>query len=79
MHLGEEEGCLTLDVYVPLKCMSPSAKCAVMVWIYGGAWVLGDKDEFGLYDAYNLANEYEVIVVAMNYRLDVLGWLALLA
>ena len=48
-----------------------------MQWIYGGAWILGDNYEFSLYDGTNLAEKNGVIVVAANYRLDVLGWLAL--
>ena len=37
-----KEDCLTLDVYVPEGC-TPSTPCPVMQWIYGGAWIVGDK------------------------------------
>jgi carboxylesterase type B len=43
----------------------------------GGAWILGSNDEFGLYDGTDLAAEYGVVIVAANYRLDTLGWMAL--
>jgi len=49
----------------------------VLQWIYGGAWILGSNWEFGRYDATTLVEKYDVIVVAGNYRLDSLGWLAL--
>jgi carboxylesterase type B len=29
-------------------------------WIYGGAWILGDNYEFGLYDATKLAGDHKV-------------------
>ena len=48
-----------------------------MHWIYGGAWTIGSNEEFGTYDGTNLAKKNKVVVVAGNYRLDVLGWLAL--
>ncbi len=48
-----------------------------MQWIYGGAWILGDNKEFGEYDGKALAKAHDVVIVAANYRLDALGWLAL--
>jgi carboxylesterase type B len=75
VSLGQED-CLYLDVYVPTQCTA-AKPCPVMQWIYGGAWITGDSNEFGLYDATRLATANGVIVVAGNYRLDVLGWLAL--
>ena len=74
-HLGSED-CLYLSVYVPSQC-TITTPCKVMQWIFGGAWIIGDNHEFGIYDASKLATTHGVIVVAGNYRLDVLGWLAL--
>jgi len=48
-----------------------------MQWIYGGAWILCDNFEFGIYNASHLATTHDVIVVAGDYRLDAMGWLAL--
>jgi para-nitrobenzyl esterase len=45
-----------------------------MQWIHGGAWFVGENSK---YNGSSLAEKYGVIVVAANYRLDVLGWLAL--
>ncbi len=49
----------------------------VMFWIYGGGFRLGDAYEFGLYDFITFAREQNVVVVAANYRIGALGFLAL--
>lgn len=64
------EDCLTLNVWTP----STTGKAPVMVWIHGGALVTGSSKET-LYDGARLARE-GVVVVSINYRLGVLGWLA---
>lgn len=64
------EDCLTLNVWTP----SAAGKAPVMVWIHGGALVTGSSKET-LYDGVRLARE-GVVVVSINYRLGVLGWLA---
>jgi carboxylesterase type B len=45
--------------------------------VYGGGFVIGSSDEFGLYDGTNLATKHQVILVAPNYRVGSLGFLAL--
>ena len=75
--LGDED-CLLLHVAVPDEC-TPTSPCAVLFWIYGGAFVLGSDEEFGYYDPVELARTQRVIVVASNYRLGSLGFLALKA
>ena len=75
IHLGDED-CLYLSVYVPSQCTITNP-CPVMQWIYGGAWIIGQNEEFGLYDGSKIAMTHGVVVVAGNYRLDSLGWLAL--
>ena len=68
--LPMSEDCLTLNVWVP-----PHAEHApVFFWIHGGALVTGSSRE-PTYDGRRLA-ERGVIVVSINYRLGVLGWLA---
>lgn len=71
------EDCLYLSVSVPDACAGPGASCPVMVWIYGGAFILGDEWEFGFYDAANLAASRGVVVVAPQYRLGPFGFTAL--
>lgn len=72
--LGNED-CLYLHVTVPDH--DPSETLPVMVWVYGGAYMLGDAEEFGLYDPSNLSTKEKVIVVAMNYRVTTFGFMAL--
>ena len=79
MGRGSED-CLYLSLYSPPQCIgnNASAPCAVMFWVHGGAWMLGD--DIGRHSSYNgstLAMLHDVIVIAVNYRLDALGWLAL--
>jgi carboxylesterase type B len=52
--------------------------CPVMLWIHGGAWIIGDDiGRGGGYNGSALALQHGVVVVAINYRLDAFGWLAL--
>ena len=39
--------------------------------------MFGDGTEFGLYDATNIVNAHNIIVVSFNYRLSALGFIAL--
>ncbi|NBB16524.1 carboxylesterase family protein [Caulobacter sp. SLTY] len=64
------EDCLSLNIWRPAN----AAKAPVMVWIHGGSLVAGGA-RGGLYDGAALARR-GVIVVTVNYRLGVLGYLA---
>ena len=64
------EDCLSLNVWAPAKAQ----KAPVLVWIHGGSLVTGASSET-VYDGAKLA-EHGVIVVSINYRLGVLGYLA---
>jgi len=67
-----DEDCLVLDVYVPVP--TPS-NAAVMVWIHGGGYFVGTGTFEGL-DSSPLAAIGDVIVVAIQYRLGILGFLS---
>ena len=69
----ESEDCLNLNVFAPEKARN----LPVFVWIYGGSSVEGHVgwDFYGPLD--NIVRRHPCIVVAMNYRLGVLGYLAL--
>ena len=68
------EDCLFLNVYTPdHKPRADAAGFPVMVWIHGGALVVGESD---LYDPVKLVTQGDVIVVTINYRLGYLGFLA---
>ncbi|KAI9842058.1 MAG: hypothetical protein M1837_007483 [Sclerophora amabilis] len=79
----ESEDCLFLDVIVPeeiYKSRDEGEGAAVLVWIYGGGYVSGNKtegaDPAGLFArSVNATGEY-VIFVSLNYRLGAFGWLA---
>ena len=66
------EDCLLLNVYVPGNATSNS-RLAVMLWIHGGAYIIGDTI---FYDGSFLASEGNVIVVTAAYRLGVFGFLS---
>ena len=70
--LGQED-CLTLNVYAPPATAGAGRGRPVMVWLHGGAFVLGSS---GQYDPSRLAREQGVVVVTVNYRLGALGFLA---
>ncbi|GJF08120.1 carboxylic ester hydrolase [Mycolicibacterium cyprinidarum] len=77
LELGRQtdEDCLTLNVWTPMATpdSAPAAPRPVMVWIHGGSFVNGSG---GIYDAQRLAVRGDIIVVTINYRLGVLGFLA---
>jgi len=64
------EDCLTLNIWTPAN----AAKAPVMVWIHGGSLSGGYSHE-AMYDGARMA-ERGVVVVSINYRLGVLGYLA---
>lgn len=84
------EDCLFLDIYVPKKVLDSNSHVAdvpVVVWFYGGAYVMGAKSNtdsnnplyigHGLINAaHKLAGQEDIIFVAGNYRLGAFGWLA---
>ncbi|HZZ40436.1 MAG TPA: carboxylesterase/lipase family protein [Acidobacteriaceae bacterium] len=70
---GESEDCLNLNVWTPAK--DQHAKLPVMVWIFGGGFVAGATSE-PRQDGTHLAHK-GVVVVSMNYRLGLFGFLAL--
>ncbi|SZF04152.1 unnamed protein product [Blumeria hordei] len=73
------EDCLFLDVIVPQSVYDEKKTVPVLVWIYGGGYVSGDKNSAGN-PATLLATAKEnsdgVVYVAMNYRLGLFGWLS---
>ncbi|WP_411677469.1 carboxylesterase/lipase family protein [Caproicibacter sp.] len=66
------EDCLYLNIWTP--AVSDDAKTPVMMWIHGGSFRQGYGHEIE-FDGEKLA-EHGVIVVTINYRLGILGFLA---
>jgi len=69
---GPSEDCLYLNVWTPAK--SDSERLPVMVWIFGGGLQAGSTSE-PRQDGENLAKK-GVVIVSMNYRLGVFGFMA---
>lgn len=74
-----DEDCLKLNLWKPATA-SPSNQKAVMVFIHGGGNMSGSAftDDAGgivLYDGQLLAERGDVIVVTLNYRLNIFGYL----
>lgn len=63
------EDCLHLNVYRPDS--GTDGPRPVMVWIHGGAFMAGGANS---YDASRLATEGDIVVVTINYRVGVLGF-----
>jgi para-nitrobenzyl esterase len=70
-----EEDCLSLNITIPGVNPIPatSKKLPVLVWIYGGAFVGGSS---ALYPLDHMAKIGNVIVVSINYRIGVFGFMA---
>lgn len=69
---GVSEDCLTLNVWAPAR--TPQGGLPVMVWVYGGGFV-GGSASLPLYDGEALARK-GVVLVSLNYRTGVFGFLA---
>lgn len=74
-YVNFTEDCLSLNIYIPRDLASSSdarRSFPVMVWIHGGSFVEGTS---GVYSAEALSLYGEVIVVFINYRLGMFGFL----
>ena len=67
------EDCLYLNVWTP---GADRGRRPVLVWIHGGAFILGSGSQM-LYDGATLARRGDVVVITINYRLGALGFLRL--
>ncbi|KAJ7218238.1 carotenoid ester lipase precursor [Mycena haematopus] len=75
--LPQSEDCLTVNVIAPAGA-TPHSKLPVLVWIYGGGFEIGYPSST---DGSTLVNQSialgsPVIYVSLNYRLNVMGFLA---
>ena len=71
--LTTDEDCLYLNVYVPGK-ISKERNLSVMVWIHGGGFMFGAASK---YNPVALVTKGDVIVVTINYRLGLFGFLTM--
>jgi para-nitrobenzyl esterase len=71
------EQCQNLNIWSP--GVTGEKKRPVMVWLHGGGFFSGSSNELPVYDGTNLARRGDVVVVSLNHRLNVLGFLSLSA
>jgi para-nitrobenzyl esterase len=68
------EDMLRLNVWTPAVS---TGRRPVLVWIHGGGYASGSSQELRPYDGERLAREHDVVMVSMNHRLNVFGFLDL--
>jgi len=71
------EDCMRINVWT--KGLADGKKRPVMFWIHGGGFTAGSSQELPSYDGENLAKKGDVVVVSINHRLNILGFLDLSA
>ena len=69
----EVEDCLTLNVWTPGL---DAARRPVMVWLHGGAFAYGSGNR-AVTEGARLAERGDVVVVSVNHRLNICGYLHL--
>jgi para-nitrobenzyl esterase len=72
----QNEDCLRVNVWTPGL---DGRKRPVMVWLHGGGFHIGSSHDMRTYDGENLARRGDVVVVSLNHRVGVVGFLNLAA
>jgi len=67
------EHCQFLNIWT--RSIDANTKKPVMVWLHGGGFSAGSAIEQVAYDGDNLATYGDVVVVSINHRLNILGYL----
>ena len=71
------EDCLRINIWTPN--IDDNKKRPVLFWIHGGGFTAGSSQELPSYDGQNLSKKGDVVVVSINHRLNILGFLDLSA
>ncbi|HZJ57535.1 MAG TPA: carboxylesterase family protein [Clostridia bacterium] len=71
----QDENCQNLNIWT--KDLNREAKKPVLVWLHGGGYVAGSAIEHIAYDGFNMCDYGDVVVVTVNHRLNILGFLDL--
>jgi para-nitrobenzyl esterase len=71
----EGEDCLRVNVWTP--GIHDNKKRPVMVWLHGGGFAAGSGHDTLMLDGENLARRGDAVVVSLNHRLNILGFLDL--
>jgi para-nitrobenzyl esterase len=69
----QSEDCLYLNIWTP--ALDGKAR-PVMVWIHGGGFIMGSASQ-PAYEGHNLCSRGNVVLVSINYRLGLFGFLNL--
>lgn len=70
-HLSED--CQNLNIWT--TSLSATDRKPVMVWLHGGGFSNGSAIEHVDYDGENLARNGDVVVVTVNHRLNIIGYM----
>lgn len=76
-HWIQNENCQNLNIWT--KSLDVNAKKPVLVWLHGGGYITGSSIEQIAYDGSNMCSYGDVVVVSINHRLNILGYLDLSA
>ena len=72
----QSNNCQNLNIWTPGL---DDKKRPVMIWLHGGGFMAGASAVEDVYDGENLSRKGDVVVVSVNHRLNVLGFLDLSA
>lgn len=75
MYWPQDEHCQSLNIWT--QNLDIHAKKPVMVWLHGGGFFAGSSIEQLAYDGANMSQQGDVVVVSVNHRLNILGFLDL--
>ncbi|MGA8203143.1 MAG: carboxylesterase family protein [Woeseiaceae bacterium] len=73
----EGEDCLRINIWTP--GVNDNARRPVMVWLHGGGFSAGSGHDLPAFDGENLARRGDAVIVTLNHRLNLLGFLDLSA
>ncbi|GAA0316298.1 carboxylesterase/lipase family protein [Sphingomonas oligophenolica] len=70
----ESEDCLRVNVWTP---GTDDRRRPVLLWLHGGGFAAGSGHDLPAFDGHNLARRGDAVVVTLNHRLNLLGFLDL--
>lgn len=70
-----DENCQNLNIWT--NALDEKVKKPVLVWFHGGGFTAGSSIEQVAYDGANMCTYGDVVVVSVNHRLNILGYLDL--
>ncbi|KAF8242498.1 alpha/beta-hydrolase [Wilcoxina mikolae CBS 423.85] len=71
---SESEDCLSINIWTPTTSRIKRGGAAVMLWVYGGAFVIGGSYTPSYNGANFVRDQEDIIIVSFNYRLNVFGF-----